>query len=54
MTQHLAVIPVGKLTPGNYTVSIVAEPLPPKMVEEGFTDGGSNRIVSSSFKFQVE
>jgi hypothetical protein len=54
-TQHLAVIPLGKLLPGNYAVTIVRMPMDKKYRQLGFPEPPPKQsdVVCKSFKFNV-
>jgi hypothetical protein len=56
ITQHFALIPLGRLHKGEFEVEIVGEPLAQKYIDRGwkeFDDEKKARVVSSSFKFEV-
>lgn len=56
LTAHFALIPLGKLPAGKYTVDIVRLPLEQKYVDQGFKAVDSqlnNRVVCQPFSFEV-
>jgi len=57
MTEHFALIPLGKLPSGIYLVKVVQGPMEQKYVDAGFkqiTSGQAARFVSRSFKFEIQ
>jgi hypothetical protein len=56
LTQHFALIPMGKLPKGKFQVEVIAEPLAQRFIEKRwkeFDDERKARIISSSFEFEV-
>ena len=56
LTQHLAIIPIGKLDVGTYNVIVEKAPIDRKLVEQGYQDipaKQASEFVSGSFKFEV-
>lgn len=55
MSEHFALIPLGKLPSGLYQVKVVLGPLEQKFVDAGFEQNPSAaKNVSRSFKFEVQ
>ena len=55
-TTHFALIPLGKLSSGEYRVNVIQSPLEQKYVEQGFrslSDTIARRIVCNSFSFSI-
>ena len=57
LTTHIALVPLGKLSPGEVKVDIKRLPMQHKYLDEGFKELPSSwdsRIVSQPFRFRVE
>jgi hypothetical protein len=55
-TIHFALIPIGKLSSGNYSVEVIADPIDQKLLGRGLKEPSAGKkatIVSSSFSFKV-
>ena len=56
VTEHFALIPLGKLPTGKHSVQIVQSPMEKKYLDRGFrpmSDADARRIVCGSFSFSV-
>lgn len=56
LTQHFALIPMGKLPKGKFKVDVVSEPFAQRFIDKNwkeFDDEKKTRIISSSFEFDV-
>ena len=55
VTEHFAIIPLGKLEPGKYQVDIVNDSAGSKAVESpmGSDQGWANKVICKSFSFSV-
>ena len=57
VTEHFALIPIGKLAAGKVRVEIIQSPMEPKFVKAGWKDikpDIASRIVCGSFSFDVK
>jgi hypothetical protein len=57
LTQHFALIPLGKITPGQFPVEIIQAPMPEEFIKAGWKPVKSEvvkRIVCKSFSFLAE